>query len=338
MEIFLRNIELDVHEAIGLESELFKKLVHERAREAYADKEAEFPVLAGLYRFTTRDAQGQKRYDRENLVAWARQRFHVEIKVDDLRNKQRDEIRKMLLEHSREDQERCGAVLEKAQTQVATLFGQESTNGAVAAAVSGGNGDVESLSNWLQSELHYELPVDDLAGLDREQLESRISHAVEDRYRPEMHRMERALVLQILDAAWKDHLLAMDHLRNSVGLRGYAQIDPKVEYKREGMRIFDLMWNSVGERVTDLIFRMEQLDERFVSSIWAESQAIHDEAPPASEIAQQQQSAIDSTQGDQKIEPIRKHGKRVGRNDPCPCGSGKKFKNCCMRKGGASSR
>ncbi len=54
--------------------------------------------------------------------------------------------------------------------------------------------------------------------------------------------MERMLVLQILDAAWKDHLLAMDHLRSSVSLRGYAQVDPKVEYKREGMRLFDSMW------------------------------------------------------------------------------------------------
>ena len=85
--------------------------------------------------------------------------------------------------------------------------------------------------------------------------------AVEDRYRPEIRRMERQLVLQILDTAWKDHLLAMDHLRSSVGLRGYAQVDPKVEYKREGMRTFELMWTAVGERVTDLIFRMEQLDE-----------------------------------------------------------------------------
>ena len=80
--------------------------------------------------------------------------------------------------------------------------------------------------------------------------------------------MERALVLQILDGAWKDHLLVMDHLRSSVGLRGYAQVDPKVEYKREGMRAFEQMWDSIGERVTDLIFRIEQLDEGFVGSTW----------------------------------------------------------------------
>ena len=66
---------------------------------------------------------------------------------------------------------------------------------------------------------------------------------MEDCYRPEMRRMERE-VLQSLDQAWKEHLLAMDHLRSSVGLRGYAQIDPKVEYKREGMRMFETMWSA----------------------------------------------------------------------------------------------
>ena len=93
------------------------------------------------------------------------------------------------------------------------------------------------------------------------------------------------------------------------------------------------MWTSVGERVTDLIFRMEQLDEGFVGSTWSETAAIHEEAPSPTDISQQQQAAIDGSQGPtRKIEPIRNRGERVGRNDPCPCGSGKKYKNCCMRK------
>jgi preprotein translocase subunit SecA len=124
----------------------------------------------------------------------------------------------------------------------------------------------------------------------------------------------------------------MDHLRSSIGLRGYAQVDPKVEYKREGMKLFEGMWTSTGERVTDLIFRMEQLDEGFVGSTWTEAEARHDDATGAGAIAQQQQAAIDGTQVDHKPEPIRHRQARVGRNDPCPCGSGKKFKNCCMRK------
>jgi preprotein translocase subunit SecA len=145
--------------------------------------------------------------------------------------------------------------------------------------------------------------------------------------------MERAMVLELVDSAWKDHLLAMDHLRSAVGLVGYAQVDPKVEYKREGMKKFEQMWRSIGQRVTDLIFRMEQIDERFVGAQWVETAAVHEQAPGASEIAQQQQAAIEGSQsGDAKIEPIRKRGEHVGRNQPCPCGSGKKYKNCCMRK------
>ena len=140
-------------------------------------------------------------------------------------------------------------------------------------------------------------------------------------------------MLQILDTAWKDHLLAMDHLRSSVGLRGYAQVDPKVEYKREGMRTFELMWSSVGERVTDLVFRMEQLDEDSSARTWAESEAIHEEAQSAS---RDRRAAAGRhrrhARRTRKLEPIRNRGERVGRNDPCPCGSGKKFKNCCMRQ------
>ena len=179
------------------------------------------------------------------------------------------------------------------------------------------------------------MPLDELAALDREQLEQRLADAVEDRYRPEMRRMERALVLQILDAAWKDHLLAMDHLRSSVGLRGYAQVDPKVEYKREGMRTYGIMWKAIGERVTDLLFKMEQLDEGFVGSTWVETAAVHESPPSGGEIAQQQDQAINNSQQPQRVEPIRNRGPKVGRNEPCPCGSGKKYKQCHGRAGAA---
>ena len=129
-----------------------------------------------------------------------------------------------------------------------------------------------------------------------------------------------------------EHLRARDHLRSSIGLRGYAHVDPKVEYKREGMALFEQMWISVGNYVTDLIFKMEQLDEGFVGSTWVETAAIKEEARPASEIERQQQAAIAGTEATAKLEPIRNLGPKVGRNDPCPCGSCKKYKQCCMRK------
>ncbi len=325
------GIALNPAEMRALEPEAFKRMVRDKAAQVYDERETEYPVLAGLYHFTTEDGNGQKRMDRDALAAWARERFGIELDLADLKSRQREEIRTLLVEHSRALQQRANAALDEVHRQVDQLYNVAAPS-QTAGVVTGGNGALTSLSEWLRQSLHCELPAEKLARLDREQLERRLEMAVEDRYRPEMRRMERSLVLQILDAAWKDHLLAMDHLRASVGLRGYAQVDPKVEYKREGMRTFELMWGSVAERVTDLVFRVEQVDD-FADSTFVESEAIHEDAPTASEIAGQQQAAIDASQSDKKQEPIRNRGQRVGRNDPCPCGSGKKFKHCCMRKG-----
>jgi len=327
------GITLNLDEMAKLDTEAFKRLVKQKAADAYDLRETEYPVMTGLYYFTTQDAHGQKRMDRDKLVAWARDRFDAELDLDDLKNRQRDEIREVLVAHSRAQQERANAALAEVHRQVDKIFNSAASTATVGLAT-GGNGALASLSDWLRKSLDCEMPPETLAPLNRDQLEQRLAMAVEDRYRPEMRRMERGLVLQILDTAWKDHLLAMDHLRSSVGLRGYAQVDPKVEYKREGMRTFELMWSSVGERVTDLIYRMEHLDESSAGNTFADQQAIHDEAPGATDIADQQQAAIDGTQTDRKIEPIRNRQEKIGRNDPCSCGSGKKFKNCCMRKGG----
>ena len=100
--------------------------------------------------------------------------------------------------------------------------------------------------------------------------------------------------------------------------------------------MFEAMWDSVGAYVTDLVFKMESLNEDFVGSTWVESEARHDEAQSASELAKEQQAGIDAADraNDKKPEPIRNRGEKVGRNDPCPCGSGKKYKQCCLRAGG----
>jgi preprotein translocase subunit SecA len=149
------------------------------------------------------------------------------------------------------------------------------------------------------------------------------------------------VLLQILDNAWKDHLLAMDHLRSSVGLRGYAQVDPKVEYKREGMRTFDLMWKGIDERVVDIVYRIEQVEEDALRSTWHETAAIHAEASAAT-LPPPGDSSMTGGPPDQRgdaaaAEPIRNMGHKVGRNDPCPCGSGKKFKNCCGKSSGVAA-
>ncbi len=325
------GFDLDLSEIKQHEPEELKQLVYQRAESAYDEKESAYPIMLGFYRFSSGSGP-QARLDREALVRWASSRFDVELDLDDVRSKQREEIRSVLLEHSAAHQKQAQAMVREALGHVESIFSVAEGNQTAAVATSGGNG-LEQLSRWLQETLDCELPVQEIGRLNRTELEQRVVAAVEDRFRPEIRRMERTLLLQIVDTAWKDHLLAMDHLRSSVGLAGYAQLDPKVEYKREGMRIFERMWASMGERVTDLIFRMEQLDEDFVGSTWVETSARHDEAASASEIARQHDTEMQTADGELKIETIRNRGDRVGRNDPCPCGSGKKYKQCCLRKG-----
>ncbi|MEM9352726.1 MAG: SEC-C metal-binding domain-containing protein [Planctomycetota bacterium] len=323
------GIELDPAEAAAWEQAEFIDRAHTEARTAYDERESEYPILAGLYRFSARGRTGQRQgFQREELVEWAQRRFGVELSLDDLKNKQREEIRSMLLEHSRQNNAKANELSAEANAKLDQLFSQSGPDTTLG-QVTGSNGKLDDLSSWLREACDCDVAPGDLERLDEEEARRKVSQLVEDRFRPEMRRMERSLLLQILDQGWKEHLLAMDHLRSSVGLRGYAQVDPKVEYKREGMRIFENMWTSVANYVTDLIFKMEQLDESFVNSTWQEQAAIHEEAPSTSDIAGQQQAAIEGSQSEQKSEPIRNRGEKIGRNAPCPCGSGKKYKQCC---------
>jgi len=181
-----------------------------------------------------------------------------------------------------------------------------------------------------------DIAVERLTGVSFAQARDILWNAFDARHRPEMRRMERSLLLNQLDTTWKNHLLAMDHLRSGIGLASYAQIDPKTEYKRVGMKEFDNMWEGLSDKTTDIVFRMEDDEELANESVYVIGQLIHEAAPqhraPETSMQGQQQSAIsNSQQSEKKQEPIRNRGDKVGRNDPCPCGSGKKYKNCHMR-------
>lgn len=306
--------------------EEIRDMVIEKAEELYQIRESEYPVMAGMYRFLVNQGE-QTRIDREGLIAWAQDRFGSELSIDDLRNKQRDEIREMLLAESRRNQQKASSK-------------QEELNGIIDQLAAGGNiplgnanGSIKQLDQWFEENLDSKVPIDELEDLENDELGLKLDSIVDHHFHPEMRRMERIVLLEIVDSAWKDHLLAMDYLRSAVGQRGMAQLDPKVEYKREGMRMFETLWDSIGERVTDLIFRMEHLPEDFVSNTFVETNASHAPAPePTSQISQEQQDAIDNSGGKrQVVETIRNRGEKIGRNDPCPCGSGKKYKACCMR-------
>ncbi len=308
----------------------------QRAEEEYNSKEAEYPVLAGIAQFTAQKGTTVE-LNREGLVDWVESRFGVKLNVDDIRLN-RDDLKTQLVEYSRETGNDAEKKYQTAEQKLTELFGSSDPD-TTAAVASGGNGALDTLSSWLEGELNYHAAKEDLSRMNRHELALALDGAVDDRFHPEMRRMERQILLNIVDEAWKNHLLTMDHLRSSVGLKGYAQMDPKVEYKREGMRLFENMWEAIGERVTDLIFRMESFNEDFMRSTWEAGTARQDDPSAASQLAQEsdtpaQQAAQASASKSEEVavETVRNDGPRVGRNDPCPCGSGKKFKACHMRQ------
>ena len=132
---------------------------------------------------------------------------------------------------------------------------------------------------------------------------------------PIMRELERVVLLKNVDTKWMDHIDAMTELRNGIGLRAYGQHDPVVEYKREGFDMFDAMIDAIREDTVRMIF-LAQVRTR--------------EEPKREQVAKET-SAAGATDGSVKAEPKRV-GKKVGPNDPCPCGSGKKYKKCCYLK------
>ena len=144
-----------------------------------------------------------------------------------------------------------------------------------------------------------------------------------------MRRAEQFILLIELDDKWKDHLHAMDHLRHGIGLRGYAQQDPKVAYKREGYEMFSEMLDRFRSSATQLVLRVRvgEEDERKLESGLEDAQFQHAPPPPGKQpTSVMEQASQPQPQGPRK--PIVRKQPKVGRNDPCPCGSGKKFKKC----------
>ncbi len=127
---------------------------------------------------------------------------------------------------------------------------------------------------------------------------------------PLMRYLERMVLLQIVDSQWKDHLLAMDHLKEGVGLRGYAQRDPLAEYKKEAFDIFAELTGRITAEALTRLFKIQVREEREISRTAASQNLIYN-------------------RGDEPATPTVHKSKKVGRNDPCTCGSGKKYKKCC---------
>jgi preprotein translocase subunit SecA len=216
--------------------------------------------------------------------------------------------------------------------------------------------DVPGLQSVLRTEWQLEVPLDTMAADSTdEQMLAAVLKAADDHYvakvdavgRETFASFERSVMLQALDQHWREHLSALDYLRQGIHLRGYAQKNPKQEYKRESFELFSLMQERVRNDVTRVLMTVRiqspedaQQAERTIEQQLARDQdranfthADFAQAAAAAEsadaesiaLALQQAPAPEEPQGQQ---PLRRFGAKIGRNDPCPCGSGKKYKAC----------
>ena len=167
--------------------------------------------------------------------------------------------------------------------------------------------------------------------LDRKALLEKIESEVEAKYKrqeeqngiEQMRHLERMILLQMVDTLWKEHLLNMDHLKEGIGLRGYGQKNPLDEYKKEGFDLFMNMIESVKEQTIGTLLRIQLVRDDELERLEAERRK---EKERELEMARR---ASGDSESEAARKPIRRSQEKVGRNAPCPCGSGKKYKKCC---------
>ena len=194
--------------------------------------------------------------------------------------------------------------------------------------------DVNGLETALAAELQLKLPVAEWIKtepqLGDDDILKRLLDAGDAAYAEKIGRVdaaawsgfERNVMLQSLDTHWREHLSALDHLRQGIHLRGYAQKNPKQEYKREAFELFEGLLQTVRSEVSKLLMTVE---------VRSEEQIEEAEAPPQLENVQYHHADYDEALGAAAAKPalpVERHAPKVGRNDPCPCGSGKKYKHC----------
>ncbi len=183
--------------------------------------------------------------------------------------------------------------------------------------------DMEGFGGWVRNVFDVESTREPQKGTTREEVLEAVRKAVLNRYEqreeeftPQIMRMvERQVLLMTLDSLWKDHLLSMDHLKEGIGLRGYGQKNPLREYQREGFDMFLATLTRMKELSLERLFKIQIQREEDVERI--------------SEKERKQRMQLGRGPSSERPSTFKRQGKKVGRNDPCPCGSGKKYKQCC---------
>jgi len=313
------NIRIDRDELAEKPPEEVADLLKQQVREAYRQREISYPVGQCIAR-----AFGESSTDNgqacEIVCRWANLKYRVNWEVDEIQGRPVEEISRRLLD-LQEDYLTNGKLDAQIDEAVTTRDG-------------------EALKQWgkerfgrawderLYNESSHE-PRSALCDMGRRML------------RFELSALEHYILLRIYDQAWKDHLWEMDRLKNAIMQRpmGGDQTHPQSQYAIEGREFFDEMWTRIRQHVTDVIFRLEAAGTTDPSAQGGRPsmQLQHADATNVAFSAQRaaDESAAMRAQGQQqKVETIRRATPKVKRNDPCPCGSGKKYKQCCGRGAG----
>jgi preprotein translocase subunit SecA len=249
------------------------------------------------------------------------------LEYDDVMNKQREVIysqRRELLET-----EDIHSVVREMSTEV--LEGLFETH--VPADAYADDWDVEGLREAVFHHygVHVSLPQEQRADLHRDTLFEHLQTTLETHYASkekmldaeQFHALERWVILQVIDKHWKDHLLAMDHLKEGIGLRGYSQKNPLNEYKREGFEMFVAMTERIKADVVEYLFKAQ---------VAGTAEDTHSPQRSRNQRVVAHRGTLPTQHGnggELPVQTVRRQGEKVGRNAPCPCGSGKKYKRCC---------
>jgi preprotein translocase subunit SecA len=301
------------------------ELIEKQAREAYLPREIEYPIDNILTYAFGQDGSGvDSPYAAELIRQWTWAKYRKELTVEQIRSVPPRRLRDQLIglqEKYLEDGE-----LEK---EIDAMISQHPDESALVKAF-----NERFLGTLTTKDLHPEPKTDpdgepEPVPTVREILLNRGRQF----FRRELTELEQFVLINIFDTSWKDHLYAMDMLKAGIGLHAFAERDPRILYKKEGFRYFQEMLAGVRDKVTDLIMRARVVGPAPVRSVYSEASAVHEGAVGygVSETvgAEAAQQTSGGAEGETTVKQIVRDAPKVGRNDPCPCGSGRKYKKCC---------
>ena len=285
-----------------------------RAREAYAERERSYPIDFALKHTTARlqiDAQSAI----TSFCSWANSRFQMGWNPQELPSSNPAELRELLLAQSRKVDDTW------IQARAAQCIQVSS--------------EMDAANMWLGQEYQTQLTRHDRASFALDP-HATVAARIRETLRSELSQFERWIILQTIDNAWKDHLRSMDQIRDAIGFRAFSQKDPRIEFKKESSRLYIEMMESVQNRLSEVLLKGELVPQVQQQQAPAAQTPALQEAPAGDQAANQAPVVVTQVASKRAASANQNAAAVVGRNEICPCGSGKKYKHCHGAKGSAT--